>query len=238
MAPLDSGRGIVPMRRRVALLLLLAVGVVASTSAGPVFSPPAEARPVRQIQAGRISALVPTKWDFRPMPTDVVAAEGIQASGNLQQWGSLERREIGLEAYWVDAAQVGLPSDYYYLAAEGPPMTRLPLDAGCERDRFEVLTNRRPVFDRRRNSAGDYVATAGGTCFTRGGTARWAAFVAAPGYGPVGRIGIPESGLYFAFVMVPDGPHANQRAERLLSSVSFGGTEIRDFLDAARRQIR
>lgn len=226
------------MRRRVALLLVLAIGVVASTSTGPVFSPSAEARPVREIHAGRISALVPEQWDFRPMPSAVLAAEGIQAAGNLQQWGSIERRQIGLEAYWVDAAKVGLPSDYYYLAAEGPAMTRLPLDAGCSRDRFEVLTNRRPIFDRRRHSAGDYVATAGGTCFTRGGTARWMSFVAAPGYGPVRRIGIPESGLYFAFVMVPDGPRARQHAERLLSTVSFGGTEVREFLDTARRQIR
>ena len=226
------------MRRRVALLALLAVAAVASTSAGPVFSPSAEARPVREIYAGRISALVPTKWDFRPMPSTVPAAEGIQASGDLQKWSSLERREIGLEAYWVDAAAVGLPSDYYYLAAEGPAMTRVPLGAGCERDRFEVVTDRRPMFDRRRQSPGDYVATAGGTCFTGGGTARWVSFVAAPGYGPVGRIGIPGSGLYFAFVMIPDGPHANQRADRLLSSVSFGGTAVRDFIDAARRQVR
>jgi len=226
------------MRRRVALLLLLATGVVASTSAGPVFSPSAEARPVREIHAGRISALIPTRWDFRPMPTTVYAAEGIQASGDLRQWGSLERREMGLEAYWVDAAEVGLPSDYYYLAAEGPAMTRLPLGADCKRDRFEVLTNRRPIFDRRRHSAGDYVATAGGTCFTRGGTSQWISFVAAPGYGPVGRIGIPGSGLYLAFVMVPDGPHAHQRAERLLSTVSFGGTDVREFLDTARHQVR
>ncbi len=226
------------MRRRVALLLLVAAGVVASISAGPVFSPSAEARPVREIHSGRISALVPTKWDFRPMPTTVHAAEGIQASGDLQQWGSPGRREMGLEAYWVDAAEVGLPSDYYYLAAEGPAMTRLPLGAGCRRDRFEVLTNRRPIFDRRRHSAGDYVATAGGTCFTRGGTGRWVSFVAAPGYGPVRRIGIAESGLYFAVVMVPDGPHAHQRAERLLSTVSFGGTEVREFLDTAGRQVR
>lgn len=222
------------MRRRVALLLLLAIGVAASTSAGPVLGPSAEARPVREIHAGRISALVPERWDSRPMPSTFLAAHGIQASGNLQRWDSIERREIGLEAYWVDAAEVGLPSDYYYLAAEGPAMTRLPQRSGCRRDRLEVLSNHRPAFDRRRYSDGDYVATAGGTCFTSRGTSRWVSFVAAPGYGPVGRIGIPESGLYFAFVMIPDGPHAHQRAERLLSTVSFGGTAVSEFLNAAQ----
>ena len=222
------------MRRRVALLLLLAIGVAASTSAGPVLGPSAEARPVREIHAGRISALVPERWDFRPMPSTFLAAHGIQASGNLQRWDSIERREIGLEAYWVDAAEVGLPSDYYYLAAEGPAMTRLPQRSGCRRDQLEVLSNHRPAFDRRRHSDGDYVATAGGTCFTSRGTSRWVSFVAAPGYGPVGRIGIPESGLYFAFVMIPDGPHAHQRAERLLSTVSFGGTAVSEFLNAAQ----
>lgn len=226
------------MGRRISVLLLLAFGVVASASGGPAFSPSAEARPVREVQAGRISALIPTNWDVRPMPSALDATEGIQASGDLQRWSSPRRREKGLEAYWVDAAKVGLPSDYYYLAAEGPAMTRLPAGGGCRRDRFDVLSNHRPVFDRRRYSAGDYVATAGGTCFTRGGTSRWASFVAAPGYGPVRRIGIPESGLYFAFVMIPDGPHANQRADRLLSRVSFGGTAVRDFIDAARRQVR
>lgn len=172
------------------------------------------------------------------MPTELPAAEGLQASGNLPRWGSMERREIGLEAYWVDAAEVGLPSDYYYLAAGAPAMTRLPARGGCTRDRLEVLSDHRPVFDRRRYSAGDYVATAGGTCSMRGGDTRWASFIAAPGYGPVRRLGIPRSGLYYAFVMLPDGPRAHQRAERLLSSVSFGGTPVGEFLDAASGQIR
>lgn len=226
------------MARRASLLVLLAIGVVVSTSGGPGFSPSAEARPVREVHAGRISALVPMQWDVRPMPSSLAAAQGIQASGDLQQWGSLEQRKIGLEAYWVDAAEVGLPSDYYYLAAEGPAMTRLPAGAGCTREHFDVLSDHRPLFDRRRYSPGDYVATAGGSCLTPGGSSRWASFVAAPGYGPVRRIGIPESGLYFAVVMVPDGPRAGRRADRLLASVSFGGTEVTEFLYAARRQVR
>lgn len=226
------------MRRRVSLLLLLAIGVLASTPGGPALTPPAEARPVREVHAGRISALVPTEWNVRAMPSNAYAIHGIQASGNLQRWSSLEGREIGLEAYWIDAAAVGLPSDYYYLAAEGPAMTRLPAGAGCTRDRFDVLSSERPVFDRRRFSAGDYVATAEGTCSSQARTTRWASFVAAPGYGPVGRLGIRGSGLYFAVVMVPDGPGARRRAERLLSSVSFGGTQVETFIDAARRQVR
>ncbi|HEX6262312.1 MAG TPA: hypothetical protein VF097_05635 [Actinomycetota bacterium] len=225
------------MLRRISLLFLLAAAVAASITGGPAFSPPAEARPVREVAAGRVSALVPEKWDFRPMRSEVRAGEGIQASGDLRRWGSLERREIGLEAYWIDAAKIGLPSDYYYLAAEGPAMTRLPVGVGCRRDRLEILSDHRPAFDRRRFSPGDYVATARGTCVTRRGLTRWASFVAAPGYGPVRGIGIPESGLYFAFVMVPDGPRADRRADRLLSAVAFGGTEVAEFIDTARGQV-
>lgn len=225
------------MRWRYPILIALVVLVATGTTAGPVFTPPAEALPVREISTGRISALVPTKWEFRPMPSASSASEGIQASGNLMRFGSLERREIGLEAYWVDAAKVGVPSDYYYLAAEGPAMTRLPGGRTCSAERHEVLANRRPIFDRQRHSPGDYVATAGGTCYARGRMMRWASFVAAPGFGPVGRLGIPESGLYFALVMIPDGPRANQRAERLLSTVSFGGTSVQRFLDVAGQKL-
>lgn len=167
------------------------------------------------------------------MPARSPASHGLQASGDLKDWGSLKQRRIGLEAYWADAARVGLPSDYYYLAAEGPLATRLPRGRECERDRHEVLAARRPLLDRDRHSSGDYVATASGICRTRGRPTRWASFVAAPGFGPVRSLGIPESGLYFALVMVPDGPHAHLRADRLLSSVRFGDTAVQEFITVA-----
>ena len=226
------------MRWRYALSVVgLALTFAASTSAGPGLTPPAEAMPVREVHSGRITAYVPEQWSFRPMPGRSPASHGLQASGDLGTWGSLKRRQVGLEAYWVDAARVGLPSDYYYLAAEEPMSARLPHGRDCEREHHDVLADRRPLFDRTQHSPGDYVATASGTCQARGLMMRWASFVAAPGFGPVKRLGIPESGLYFALVMIPDGPHAHQRAERLLSSVRFGDTAVGDLIAAARGQI-
>ena len=225
------------MRWRYALSVLgLALTFAAITPAGPGLTPPAEAMPVREVHAGRITAYVPEQWSFRAMPGKSLAAHGLQASGDLRRWSSLKQRRVGLEAYWVDAARVGLPSDYYYLAAEGPMSTRLPRGRDCERERHDVLADRRPLFDRAKHSPGDYVATASGTCQARSRMMRWASFVAAPGYGPVKRLGIPESGLYFALVMIPDGPHGHQRAERLLSGVRFGDAAVEEFIAAAGGQ--
>ena len=42
-----------------------------------------------------------------------------------------------------------------------------------------------------------------GTCNIHGTPTRWAYFVAAPGFGPVRRMGIPASGLYVV-VAVPE----------------------------------
>lgn len=225
------------MRWRHALsVAILAVALATTSSTGPGLAPPAEASPVREVRSGRITATIPERWSFRPMPGRSPASHGLHASRDLGRWASLERRRIGLEAYWADAARVGLPSDYYYLAAGGPLATRLPRGPGCERERHEVLASRRPDLARGRHSPGDYVATASGTCRTRGRMTRWASFVAAPGFGPVRSLGIPESGLYFALVMIPDGPRAHLRAERLLSSVRFGETPVQEFISVARER--
>ncbi len=219
--------------RRHALVAVLAFLFTAGSGAGPALSPPAEATLVHEVRAGRVSAVVPSTWESRPLDAGSGARRGIQASGDLSRWPPVERHGFGLEAYWVNAATVGVPSDYYYLAAGGPATTRLPMGQTCTRDTHRVLRDRRPVFDRRRHSPGDYVATANGTCAPRGRTTRWASFVAAPGFGPVATLGIPESGLYVALVMVPEGPRALARAERLLSWISFDDTFVSEFLVAA-----
>ena len=218
---------------RLVTALLLALSFSASPAGGPA-EPAAEASPLRQVEGDSVSALVPPSWRARALSPGAAGPRGLQAAGDLRRWGSPRRSTGGLEAYWIDATTIGVPSDYYYLAAEGPAMSRLPGGRNCRRIRHEVLRDSKPRFDRRAESSGDYVATAGGMCRGRGRSSVWAAFVAAPGFGPVRAMGIPESGLYVAVVMVPDGPRAEDRAERLLSTVSFGGTRVSDFIAAAR----
>jgi hypothetical protein len=222
---------------RASIVLIVVLSFATGPGGGPVTTPPAEASTLREVRGDSITALVPAGWRARGFSSDASGARGLLASRNLERWSSPERREPGVEAYWIDAASIGVPSDYYYLAAEGPAMSRLPQGPGCRRKQLEVLRDRRPRFDRTRHSPGDYVATAGGACGSRGRRAVWAAFVAAPGFGPVGSLGIPQSGLYYAMVVVPDGPRAHQRAERLLSTVRFGEARVGDLIAAARGQL-
>lgn len=218
------------------VVFALAASFSALPGTSEVIPPPSAAASVRTVAVGEVRITVPTKWDFRPLPSTSAVREGVQASRDLAQWTSLEERDFGLEAWWVDASRISVPTDYYYLAAEGPAMRGLPSGRICSRQEHTVLRNRAPLFDRTLQSPGDYVATASGTCWSRGRVMRWSSFVAAPGYGPVRRLGIPRSGLYFALVMVPETPHARQRADLLLSSVSFGGTPVSDFLRVAGGQ--
>jgi hypothetical protein len=124
----------------------------------------------------------------------VEESAGIEPSSFLEvmKWRKQPQPQFGLQAYWVNAASIRVPSDYYYLAARGTA-----LEVG------EV-------------------------------TSRWASFVPAPGYGPVREVGIPESGLYYAVVVMPDGPQASGCVRDVLMRVSFGGTTVSEFLRVAR----
>lgn len=234
------------MRRRYLLVLALLTGsFVAEPAAGPGLpGRPAEAAPMQHVASGRVGALVPPSWEFRPIAASgsrlglqaarTLADPSATAGGRRGEQNPVPRAERpGLEAWWVDATEVGLPSDYYYLAAEGPALRRLSPGRHCREKARRVVTSHRPLFDRPSASTGDYVATARGTCRAKNRVSRWGAFVAAPGFGPARRLGIPESGLYFAMVVVPDGPQANRRVDRLLSGVTFGETAVGDFLRSA-----
>jgi hypothetical protein len=189
-------------------------------------SPQAEAAPLRLVAADGVAAFVPADWEFRPIQRDTAHLRGLQASGNLSQWGSGDGKGQGINAYWVDATQVRLPSDYYVLAARGPAMESLPTRESCRSDGSNVFLGGRKPHDLPRG----YLATASGNCRTDAGRTRWAAFVAAPGFGPIREMGIPQSSLYFAMASVEDGPKAEDMLNRLLTGVSFGPTQIRDFL--------
>jgi len=220
-------------RARYAIALLIALSFATAPVASPIRSGTSRAEALRPVSAGRVQALVPNGWEVQLIGSTTTHRVGFKASSSLDEWKATKGRAQGIEAFWVDAADVGVPTDYYYLVARGPASRRLAAKGDCHSTDRRVLLDDRPRFDRRIDSTGNYVAMATGTCRSRQTKTRWASFVAAPGFGPVRRLGIPESGLYYVLVVVKDGPRAKDRLGRLLESVSFGGTQVTDFLRVA-----
>lgn len=220
-------------RARYAIALLIALSFATAPVVSPLPSGTSRAEALHPVAAGRVRALVPNGWEVQRIGSADTHRIGFKASSSLDEWKATKGRSQGLEAYWVDAADIGVPTDYYYLAASGPASRRLSAKGDCHSTDRRVLLDDRPRFDRRIDSPGNYVAMATGTCRTRESTTRWASFVAAPGYGPVRKLGIPESGLYYVLVVVDESPRATDRIGRLLESVSFGGTPVTDFLRVA-----
>lgn len=179
----------------------------------------------RAVAAERVRAHVPPGWEVEPIASRSGAFRGLRASRNLDRWSV--QGGPGLVAYWIDATSVGVPSDYYYYAARGPAMDALSED-GCRARSRRVWAGRAPDA----TGTASFVATASGVCRSRGPVTRWASFVAAPGFGPVRAMGIPESGMYRLYAAVREGPGADRRISRLVSGVSFGGTSVNQFLDA------
>ena len=204
----------------VALWLITAPGSIPGTSRSVVPG-------FRLISSDGVEAFVPPRWEYRPLSGMTVSPQnGIVASGSSR---AFDVRAPGLRAYWVDATQVRVPSDYYSLAARGPLMDRLSSVRHCRTESADVLIGRGHRFD----PMAGYLATTTGRCETERGDTLWAAVVAAPGFGPVRQLGIPQSGLYFVQVSVRDGPGAEDRLGHLIEHVSFGGTPITEFPAAA-----
>ncbi len=193
--------------------------------------------PYSVITAGPVRALVPDDW--RPLPADGwgPAQRGIYASPRPRAWGRMDGSVEGLAAVWVDATEVGVPSDYYYLAATGVALARLTASDTCHAELHRVIVDHRPArFAGEPGSPGDYVATGRGVCVARGVPTRFAYFVAAPGYGPVRAVGIPSSGLYVVVAVVPDSGRAARVLGRLLQGARFGGAGVDDLIAAARER--
>ncbi|HEX2030882.1 MAG TPA: hypothetical protein VHL78_05710 [Actinomycetota bacterium] len=184
--------------------------------------------PGRAAAAEGIRAQLPRGWEFEAIAARSGTFRGLRASNNLDRW-SVDGGP-GLVAYWIDATRVGVPSDYYYYAARGPALESLADADGCRPHWRKVWIGRGG--DHEVRDAGSFVATASGVCRAPGPATRWAAFVAAPGFGPVRAMGIPESGMYRVYAAVREGPGAGRRISRLVSGVSFGGTSVGEFLDA------
>ena len=191
--------------------------------------------PFDVVRAGPVQALIPDSW--RPVPTTSHEfQEGVVASPAADPGQGVSGTHEGLAAVWVDGARVGVPSDYYYLAATGPALESLTDARNCSEATNRVFVDHRPsFFSGPPNSPGDYLARGGGTCRANGADMRWAYYVAAPGYGPVRSVGIPSSGLYVVAAVVPDTPSAHDRLSTLLHGARFAGAGIHDFIAASRQ---
>jgi hypothetical protein len=194
----------------------------------------ASASPFSQVTAGPVQGFVPDGWQAEPAGPSNDPRGGFMASPKPKAWSRMDGSTAGMVATWVDATRIGLPSDFYYLAATGPLLSRLTHSAECRSRWRKVFLDNRPSFaSGPRGSAGDYMARGGGTCDVGGQATRFAYFVAAPGFGPVRRVGIPSSGLYVVVAVMPDTARAIPILRELIAHTSFAGTSVRDFVATA-----
>jgi hypothetical protein len=227
-------------------LALLAAGCQAAASHAGRTLPPDQAivvtrpTPFTLVTEGAVHAYIPHLWVEAPLTTeDGSLRQGLIASPNLQRWQHLDGSVPGIEAAWVDQTEAHIPADYFYLAAKWPVLPRLAASARCHSSFQQVIVDHRPVFDPRLHEPlGDFAARASGTCGGGVHTTRWAYFVAAPSYGPVRKLGLPNSGLYMVVAVVPDGPKATQKLHRVLYGTRFGKATVADLMLAARESAQ
>lgn len=234
------------MRLRIAALIV--IGLVSSCASAhlpevrpappfsiqelsPAATPSPELR--LQVQAGHVRALIPDGWEARLLPSTRYPQEGFVAAPRISEWERAAGTVGGMEAFWIDVAKLRIPSDYYYLAARGPAIGSLTRNDGCRSAKPEVFVDHPPDFTGRRFSPGDYVAAATGTCRTEAGRTRWGYVVAAPGFGPVRQVGIPNSGLY-VIIAAMSGPRADLLVTEMIESTRFGGSTLSQIVEAAR----
>jgi len=80
------------------------------------------------------------------MPTTGDAREGFFASPSPEAWSRMDGTTEGIAATWVDATVVGVPSDFYYLAATGPLFSQLLHSPECRAESSHVLIDNVPTF--------------------------------------------------------------------------------------------
>jgi hypothetical protein len=218
---------------------LTAAGCTASavTPSGPdgeLQISPSPATPFTLVTAGEVHGAFPDGWYAFPAdPVDGVRG-GFVASPRAGGWPDIDGTSVGMTATWVDATRVGVPSDYYYLAANGPLLSRITASANCRKRARQIYLDRRPTFDPARPSPGHFMARGEGICRRGTQLTRYAYFVAAPGYGPVHELGIPASGLYVVVAVVPQERGAGNLLRELLRQTRFGDDGIGDFVAVAR----
>ena len=230
------------MRKVIGCLVLSLVAAGCGAAVQPAPPPPGDPvleihespSPFREVTMGPVRAVIPDAWK----PISAFAAddprEGIVARPRPGAWEDGRIRE-GMAALWVDGAKVGVPSDYYYLAATSHALDFITRSRDCSATRQTVIVDHVPSYAAGEpDSPGDFVARGSGTCQVGERPTRWAYFVAAPGYGPVRAVGIPSSGLYVVVAVMPDEPKTPALLNKLLARTEFGGASIDDLIAAAR----
>jgi hypothetical protein len=229
---------------RIRGLLVGFLAVVAASACAPAASAPGPApdllispsptTPFTLIRAGEVHGAVPDGWHATLADPVLGIRGGFVASPRMGSWSDIDGSAVGMSATWIDATRVGVPSDYYYLAANGPLLARLTTSANCREQSHRVYLDRRPTFDPDRHSPGHFMARGAGVCRIGAHATRFAYFVAAPGFGPVHEIGIPSSGLYVVVAVVPAEHGARDLLRQLIRRTRFGGDRISDFVAVAR----
>ncbi|HET9672509.1 MAG TPA: hypothetical protein VFQ40_06630 [Actinomycetota bacterium] len=187
--------------------------------------------PFNHVTSGEVEGVVLDDWIVSPIVTDL--RRGFVAAPRPGGLPEVDGTTIGMSASWVDATRVGVPSDYYYLAANGPLLSRLTTSGNCRERSAQVYLDRRPTLRPDRWSPGHFMASGEGICRRGDRATLYAYFVAAPGYGPVHEMGIPTSGLYVVVAVVPQGRGAGHLLRALIQRTKFGDTGIREFVAAA-----
>jgi hypothetical protein len=223
---------------------LLGIGAIVLVSAcAPVSTAPAPVQELRitpsptpfdLVTAGLVRGAVPDDWEASLVDPASGIRGGFVASPRTGRWSDIDGSAVGMSAMWVDATRVGVPSDFYYLAANGPLLSRLTTSSNCREQSHRVYLDRRPTFDFDRLSPGHFMAQGAGLCRRGARATRYAYFVAAPGFGPVHRVGIPSSGLYVVVAVVPAERGARNLLRELMGRTRFGDDAIRDFVAVAR----
>jgi hypothetical protein len=197
---------------------------------------PRSPSPLMEVKVGSVRGLFPKGWDARIIPDSDLAQEGFEASPHIDDWDRGVTSVQGMEAFWIDVGKVGIPSDYYYLAARSVSFGSMASGTHCALPRQNVVANHPPDLTGRHDSPSDFVASVHGTCVGADGTpTRWGYIVAAPGFGPIRSVGIPNSGLYVVMAEV-SGPHAAALLREMLSGASFGNTTVTQLVQAAGRE--
>ena len=186
-----------------------------------------------EVHAGNVYAAVPHSWEARPLTDRRFPREGFVAAPRMKEWERKTGTARGMEVFWVDVAKVGIPSDYYYLAARGPALTSLTENKACEQATRRVFVDRPPDLTGRRFSPSDYVVSGTVTCRAQGQATHWAYLVAAPGFGPVRHVGIRTSGLYVVIAAV-SGAGSKVLLKEMIESTRFGTASVPQILKVAR----
>src|SRR5262245_22273236 len=233
-------------RRVLKLIGCLGIALVAAACANAAAITPSDASaggvsvvqspsPYMQVSAGPVSAVIPDEWEPRLAGALDDPRQGIVAGPKPQAWRADRPPLEGLAAMWIDGGAVGVPSDYYYLAATGPALDDITGSQECRATRRFVVADHVPAFaNGAPDSPGDFVARGEGTCTVGERSTRWEYFIAAPGFGPVRSIGIPSSGLYVVVAVMPASPRASFLLNRLLRRTEFNGSSVSDLIAAAK----